>query len=53
MSSSNLSITAHKRRRPSVSARAHPVDESIAWLPIEALVVNQRNSRRHPREQIP
>lgn len=45
-----------KRRRNSanlrVSSRSNILDQRIIWRPIDALIINARNSRRHSRAQI-
>lgn len=54
MSVINRFPAANKRSGvPSSNTKSkQPVDDRVVWLPIDALVVNPRNSRRHPREQI-
>ena len=54
MSSVSRRSAAGNRRSvlASKTKSKRPVDDRVVWMGIDALVVNPRNARRHPREQI-
>ena len=54
MSSFNRNPPVGTRRGVALSNTKpkRPVDERVVWLSVDTLVVNPRNARRHPREQI-
>lgn len=54
MSSINRYSAAGKRRGVVASKieSRRPVDDRVVWMAVEALKVNPRNARRHPRQQI-